>query len=56
MSDKIQESYRQSRNIYDDVLTRSHTGRLLLHKRGVSPHRLADDSDPVQERMVHSSV
>ena len=23
MSDKIQESYRQSRNIYDDVLTRS---------------------------------
>lgn len=22
MSDKIQESYRQSRNIYDDVLTR----------------------------------
>ena len=23
MSDKIQESYRQTRNIYDDVLTRS---------------------------------
>ena len=23
MSDKIQKSYRQSRNIYDDVLTRS---------------------------------
>ena len=23
MSDKIQDSYRQSRNIYDDVLTRS---------------------------------
>jgi len=64
MSDKIQESYRQSRNIYDDVLTRSTWWSRLymdIFWGGVDDNEIARKvlsyiPDPVQERKGPSSI
>ncbi len=72
MSDKIKDSYRQTRNIYDDVLTRSKWwSRLYMDVfwGGIDDNeiaaktlsfipdiRLAHAPDPVPERVVHSAI
>ena len=41
---------------YSEVFARRPPRRLLLHPGRVPPHRLADETDPLPERLVHSPV